>query len=290
MRALFRGEVPSDLPSGWVVVGRSPCVQMLVEADTLRPVVPVPVRRLTPDDVPLMLDLIARTEPGPFRSRTIAMGDYYGHFEGADLVSMAGERLGFEGYTEISAVCTDPGAQGRGFGSALTRHVAAEILARGEQPFLHVADANVGRASGVRKARVRHETGGRRGAGAGPAGLRPLRRAIPLAGRGPLRLPAQHRHCRFVESDEVLRRASRGRVHAAGSLVSVDVRPSLAAVAFILATNALTLPACQSAPESTNEPSRAWRSVSDSPAPDWDLGHLQQLTERIMHRQLPVPP
>jgi predicted GNAT family acetyltransferase len=142
--ALFRSEVPSDLPSGWVVVGRSPCAQMLVEADTLRPVVSVPVRRLTPDDVPPMLDLIARTEPGPFRSRTIAMGDYYGHFEGADLVSMAGERLRFEGYTEISAVCTDPGAQGRGFGSALTHHVAAEILARGEQPFLHVADANMG--------------------------------------------------------------------------------------------------------------------------------------------------
>ena len=112
--ALFRGEVPSDLPSGWVVGGRIPCGQMLVEADTLRPVVPVPVRRLTPDDVPLMLDLVARTEPGPFRSRTIAMGDYYGHFEGTDLVSMAGERLGFEGYTEISAVCTDPEAQGRG--------------------------------------------------------------------------------------------------------------------------------------------------------------------------------
>jgi predicted GNAT family acetyltransferase len=142
--ALFRGEVPSDLPSGWVVARRIPCAQMLVDADTLRPVEPVPVRRLTPDDVALMLDLVARTEPGPFRSRTIAMGDYYGHFEGANLVSMAGERLGFDGYTEISAVCTDPEAQGRGFGSALTHHVAAEILGRGEQPFLHVAESNVG--------------------------------------------------------------------------------------------------------------------------------------------------
>lgn len=142
--ALFRGEVPSDLPAGWLVGGRIPCGQMVVEADALRAVVPVPLRRLTPDDVPLMLDLVARTEPGPFRSRTIAMGGYYGHFEGTDLVSMAGERLGFEGYTEISAVCTDPEAQGRGLGSALTHHVAAEILARGEQPFLHVAETNVG--------------------------------------------------------------------------------------------------------------------------------------------------
>jgi predicted GNAT family acetyltransferase len=142
--ALFRSDVPSDLPPGWVTVGRIRCQQMLVEAVALTPVAPVPVRRLNPDDVPLMLDLIARTEPGPFRSGTIEMGSYYGHFEGADLVSMAGERLGLEGYTEISAVCTLPELQGRGFGSSLTHHVASEILARGETPFLHVAEANVG--------------------------------------------------------------------------------------------------------------------------------------------------
>ena len=91
-----------------------------------------------------MLDLVALTEPGPFRPRTIEMGAYYGHFEGADLVAMAGERLGFDGYTEISAVCTHPDVRGRGFGSALTHHVASEIMAREEQPFLHVAEANAG--------------------------------------------------------------------------------------------------------------------------------------------------
>jgi predicted GNAT family acetyltransferase len=91
-----------------------------------------------------MLDLVARTAPGPFRPRTIEMGCYFGHFEGTTLVSMAGERFGFDGYTEISAVCTDPAVQGRGFGSALTHRVASEILARGEQPFLHVAEANTG--------------------------------------------------------------------------------------------------------------------------------------------------
>jgi ribosomal protein S18 acetylase RimI-like enzyme len=142
--ALFRRTVPSDLPPGWVTGGRVSCPQMLVEADALAPVATVALRRLTPDDVPRMLDLIARTEPGPFRSRTIAMGNYYGHFEGADLVAMAGERLSFDGYTEISAVCTHPDVQGRGFGSALTHHVASEILARGEQPFLHVAATNSG--------------------------------------------------------------------------------------------------------------------------------------------------
>ena len=45
--ALFRGEVPSDLPPGWVALGRIPCLQMVVEADALTPVASVPVRRLT---------------------------------------------------------------------------------------------------------------------------------------------------------------------------------------------------------------------------------------------------
>jgi predicted GNAT family acetyltransferase len=142
--ALLSGDVPPDLPSGWAPVDRIRCVQMLLEADALAPVVPVAVRALTSDDVPVMLDLIARTEPGPFRPGTIRMGSYYGHFEGADLVAMAGERLGFDGYTEISAVCTHPQVQGRGFGSALTHHVATGILARGERPFLHVAETNTG--------------------------------------------------------------------------------------------------------------------------------------------------
>ena len=172
--ALFRGEVPSDLPAGWLVGGRIPCGQMVVEADTLRPVGPVAVRRLTPDDVPLMLDLVARTEPGPFRSRTIAMGDYDGHFEGANLVSMAGERLGFEGYTEISAVCTDPEGAGSGLGISAhpprgrrdPRSGRAAVPPRRRE-------TNVGARRVYEIARVRPATVGRRGPGAGPAGLRP---------------------------------------------------------------------------------------------------------------------
>jgi predicted GNAT family acetyltransferase len=142
--ALFGGDIASDLPPGWIIERRIACDQMVVEAGALTPVGPVALRRLTPDDVPLMLGLVALTEPGPFRTGTIAMGSYYGHFEGPALVAMAGERLGFDGHTEISAVCTRPDMQGRGLGSALTHHVASEILARGERPFLHVADGNAG--------------------------------------------------------------------------------------------------------------------------------------------------
>jgi predicted GNAT family acetyltransferase len=48
------------------------------------------------------------------------------------------------GFTEISAVCTDAAHRGQGLGARLVRSVAAEIVAGGEVPFLHVAGINVG--------------------------------------------------------------------------------------------------------------------------------------------------
>jgi len=141
--AVIRGDIPSDVPPGWLVKGRGWGRQMLVGIGGLADVELLQTRQLTTDDVPLMLDLVSVTNPGPFRSGTIEMGRYYGHFEGDRLASMAGERLGFDGYTEISAVCTHPDFRRRGLASALTHHVAMGILERGEQPFLHVAESNV---------------------------------------------------------------------------------------------------------------------------------------------------
>ncbi|MFG3246296.1 GNAT family N-acetyltransferase [Streptomyces sp. NPDC048187] len=96
------------------------------------------------DDVPEMLDLVARTEPGPFRRRTHELGTYLGvRVEGA-LVAMAGERLRPPGRTEISAVCTAPEARGQGHAARLVGALTTRVLARGERPFLHVAEANTG--------------------------------------------------------------------------------------------------------------------------------------------------
>ncbi|HTJ71419.1 MAG TPA: GNAT family N-acetyltransferase [Actinospica sp.] len=94
------------------------------------------------DDVPEMLDLIARTDPGPFRQRTVELGTYLGIRREGALVAMAGERMHPPGWTEISAVCTDPGYRGHGFAGRLVRAVAAGIVQRGETPFLHVAAVN----------------------------------------------------------------------------------------------------------------------------------------------------
>jgi len=63
--------------------------------------------------------------------RTIEFGGYLGIRHGGSLVAMAGERLRPPGFTEISAVCTDPEFRGQGQATRLTMAVVAAILARG---------------------------------------------------------------------------------------------------------------------------------------------------------------
>jgi hypothetical protein len=99
---------------------------------------------LTETDVPEMLDLVERTKPGPFRKNTIQLGRYLGIRREGRLVAMAGERLRLPGWTEVSAVCTDPAFRAQGLGARLTLAVAAGILERGELPFLHAAAENEG--------------------------------------------------------------------------------------------------------------------------------------------------
>jgi predicted GNAT family acetyltransferase len=93
-------------------------------------------------DVPEMLDLVARTRPGPFWADTHQLGRYVGIREEGRLVAMAGERLRPPGWTEISAVCTAPEARGRGLAARLVGDVAAHVVARGDRPFLHVSAQN----------------------------------------------------------------------------------------------------------------------------------------------------
>jgi ribosomal protein S18 acetylase RimI-like enzyme len=127
-------------PPDWEVVWLGEGVQLV--ADTLDAAPDPEAVPLGPADVPDMLSLTGRTKPGPFLPRTIELGAYLGIRRDGVLVAMAGERLRPPGWTEISAVCTDPAWRGQGFASRLTRAVAAGIMARGETPFLHAVTAN----------------------------------------------------------------------------------------------------------------------------------------------------
>ena len=133
--ALTGADAALDAP-GWRALGGFEVIQMVCEEKVAPPDRAFP--ELGPADVADVLALVARTEPGPFGTRTLEMGRYVGVRADGALVAMAGERLKPAGYTEVSGVCTAPEARGRGLAEALVRAVAAGAQARGDVPFLHV--------------------------------------------------------------------------------------------------------------------------------------------------------
>ena len=140
---------PSDLDfSGWRITQRIEVTRMVCDTPVSSPK-REPIA-LSAVDVPEMLALVELTQPGPFGPRTIEMGRYLGFREKGQLVAMGGERLKPSGATEVSGICTAPGARGRGLAEDVVRAVAASIQARGEQPFLHIARGSASEASATR--------------------------------------------------------------------------------------------------------------------------------------------
>lgn len=130
-------------PAGWEVLGRGDGVQM-VQTDALSPLPDDEAIVLGASDVPEMLALVERNQPGPFRPRTYELGRYVGIRRKGDLIAMAGERLHPEGWTEISAVATDEAYRGQGLASRLVLDVTFHIQKRGDRALLHAAATNVG--------------------------------------------------------------------------------------------------------------------------------------------------
>lgn len=93
---------------------------------------------LTSADAEKMLALATLTKPGPFRTETYKFGRFIGIRDGDALPAMGGERFQPGDYLEISALCTHPDVQGRGYGKFLIRKLAERALAEGRTPFLHV--------------------------------------------------------------------------------------------------------------------------------------------------------
>ena len=127
---------PSPIPTGLHLASEAVGVQMIVESaiDGPRPAGAIP---LGDDDVPEMIALAGLTKPGPFRSATHRLGQFWGIRRDGVLVAMAGERLKLPGMTEISGVCTHPDWRGQGFARQLSAFVAAQVQERGETAFLH---------------------------------------------------------------------------------------------------------------------------------------------------------
>ena len=128
---------------GWEFIVGAPLVQMVCDK-------PAPfaasnghaILELGSPESPEMLELTALTKPGPFGTRTHELGTYIGVREEGKLVAMAGERLKVPGYTEISAVCTHPEHNGKGYAGLLMTEIMHRIRDRGETAFLHVRQDN----------------------------------------------------------------------------------------------------------------------------------------------------
>jgi len=134
------GVAPVVAP-GWSLDGFRPLAQMNCTRPI--PVVDGPeVIELSATHRADVLALTALVYPHFFRERTIELGRYFGIYEGGRLAAMIGERLGMDGYQEMSAICTHPDFHGRGYARRLTALLTNDNLARGRLPFLHVSREN----------------------------------------------------------------------------------------------------------------------------------------------------
>ncbi|MET4570286.1 GNAT family N-acetyltransferase [Rhodanobacter soli] len=134
------GVVPA-LPHGWVLDAFAPLAQMICPAPIA--VVDGPaVIGLTEAHRADVLALTALVYPHYFRPRTMELGRYFGIYQDGRLAAMIGERLGTDAQQEISAVCTHPDFNGRGYARRLIALLSNDNLERGRLPFLHVSHQN----------------------------------------------------------------------------------------------------------------------------------------------------
>ena len=128
--------------AGWRIEAEEVMLKMIFDA-------PMPAEDDAPEAARLgdgqnaqVLQLVARTRPGPFGPRTPELGEYFGIFDADRLLAMAGECMHTGSLREISGVCTHPDFQGRGLARRLMRKLIRREMQRGETPCLHVMRDN----------------------------------------------------------------------------------------------------------------------------------------------------
>lgn len=137
---LIVGPAP-QLDAGWQLDLLEPIAQMVCEQRIA--LAPGPgFIELAEQHRAELLALTALVYPHYFRPRTPDMGRYIGIYDRSRLSAMAGERMGFDGYQEISAVCTHPDYLGRGLAQQLVTELTNASLQVGRIPFLHVSNRN----------------------------------------------------------------------------------------------------------------------------------------------------
>lgn len=142
---LLLGVAPR-LSASWTLEAFQPLAQMIRTA----PIAVIdgpPIIELSEAHRADVLALTALVYPHYFRERTTELGRYFGIYMpdangNVRLAAMIGERLGTDTHTEMSAICTHPDFNGRGYARRLTAFLTNDSLARGRMPFLHVSHEN----------------------------------------------------------------------------------------------------------------------------------------------------
>lgn len=137
---LLLGPVPSA-PQGWELKQLAQLAQMVCPA-RMQEVDGPEIIELSESHRGDVLALTALVYPHYFRPRTTELGRYFGIYREGRLAAMAGERMGMQGYTEISAICTHPDFNGHGYARRLLAWLSNDNLGRGRIPFLHVSRQN----------------------------------------------------------------------------------------------------------------------------------------------------
>lgn len=132
------GDLPV-LPANYAVIHEIPCGQMLLTGKIPED---APALLLDETDKTDMFNLINSVQPGLYKPDTRLLGNYYGVKQDGQLVAMAGERIKIPGYTELSAICTNPAYTGRGYAQQLIKHLCRTHVAAGIMSYLHVTLSN----------------------------------------------------------------------------------------------------------------------------------------------------
>ena len=138
---LLLGIAPARVPAGWRLQAFADLAQMTCTAP-IPPVDGPEVIELTEAHRDDVLALTALVYPHYFRPRTMELGRYLGIYRDGRLAAMIGERLGMDAFQEISAICTHPDFNGRGYARRLIAQLSNDNLERGRTPFLHVSHEN----------------------------------------------------------------------------------------------------------------------------------------------------
>jgi len=135
------GIAPTVVPDGWQLEAFADLAQMICTAPI--EVIDGPeIIALTEAHRADVLALTALVYPHYFRERTMEMGRYFGIYQDGRLAAIIGERLGTDAYQEMSAICTHPDFNGRGYARRLTAMLTNDTFERGRIPFLHVSHEN----------------------------------------------------------------------------------------------------------------------------------------------------